>query len=204
MFGHLCFFPYSAALLFNIMSNQLKTSLVLLFSLAMTLSACGVSVKQRNLEGNRSEPTPSISQSPTRQTSQTTNQDKSKTNTSEATLQQERENYKPISLTQLTKSNGKSGNDPKAIALAAFGDVDSEGGSRDVKVEYPQSDRAVVIVTQTGVADDSVRAIRYRAELVPTAKSSQTGKQWEMVWAGSQFICQRGRGDQDWSTKLCS
>lgn len=96
------------------------------------------------------------------------------------------------------------GDDPKAIAVAAFGDVDSEGGSRDVQVEYPEPDRAVVIITQTGVADDSVRAIRYRAELIPTTKSSQTGKQWKMVWAGSQFTCHPGRGHQDWSTKLCS
>lgn len=192
------------------MSGQFKTSLVLLFSVAITLSGCdGVSINHRNLEGNRAEPTPlvttpSASQSATRQTNQTTRQDKSNVKTPDASIKQERQEYKPIALTQLTKSNGLISNDPKAIALAAFGDVDSEGGSRDVKVEYPQSDRAVVTIIQTGVADDSVRAIRYRAELVPNTKSSQTGKQWEMVWAGSQFICQPGRGHQDWSTKLCS
>jgi hypothetical protein len=131
-------------------------------------------------------------------------QDTSKATTSTGNVQVNRENYKPIALTQLTKSEALIGEEPKAIALAAFGDVDSEGGSRDVKVEYPQPDRAIVIITQTGVADDSVRAIRYQAELVPTSKSSKTGKQWKIVWAGSQFTCQPGRGHQDWSMKLCS
>lgn len=201
------------------MSGQLKTSLVLLASMAMTLSACDypkgnvkgdrVSVESRKIEGNRSEPTPQVrtpsaSQLPTLTPSQILSQDKSKAKTSTASVQADRENYKPISLTQLTKSESLIGNEPKAIALAAFGDVDSEGGSRDVKIEYPQPDRAVVVITQTGVADDSVRAIRYRAELVHTTKSSQAGKQWKMVWAGSQFTCQPGRGHQDWSMKLCS
>lgn len=191
------------------MSGQLKTSLMLLASVAITLSACNrVSVESRNIEGNHSEPPPEVTtplQSPSPLVTPTPilSQDKSKVKTSTASVKVNRENYKPIALTQLTKNDALSGEEPKAIALAAFGDVDSEGGSRDVKVEYPQPDRAVVIITQTGVADDSVRAIRYRAELVPTSKS-QTGKQWKIVWAGSQFTCQPGRGHQDWSMKLCS
>lgn len=191
------------------MSGQLKTSLMLLISVAITLSACNrVSVESRNIEGNRSELTPQEttpvkSPSPLVTPTPILSQDQSKVKTSTASVKVNRENYKPISLTQLTKNEALNGEEPKAIALAAFGDVDSEGGSRDVKVEYPQPDRAVVIITQTGVADDSVRAIRYRAELVPTSKS-QTGKQWKIVWAGSQFTCQPGRGHQDWSMKLCS
>lgn len=191
------------------MSGQLKNSLVLLASVAITLSACNrVNVESRNIEGNRSELTPQEttpvkSPSPLVTPTPILSQDKSEVKTSTASVKVNRENYKPIALTQLTKNEVLIGEEPKAIALAAFGDVDSEGGSRDVKVEYPQSDRAVVIITQTGVADDSVRAIRYRAELVPTSKS-QTGKQWKIVWAGSQFTCQPGRGHQDWSIKLCS
>lgn len=191
------------------MSSQLKTSLVLLASVAITLNACNrVSVESKNIQGNRSEPTqvttpvksPSLMVTPT----PIRRQDRSNAQTSTASIKINRENYKSIALTQLSKTESLIGDEPKAIALAAFGDVDSEGGSRDVKVEYPQPDRAVVIITQTGVADDSVRAIRYRAELAPTSKSSQTGKQWKMVWAGSQFTCQPGRGHQDWSMKLCS
>jgi hypothetical protein len=203
------YFLYSTALLLTIMSGQLKNSLLLLASVAFTLSACNrVNVESRNIEGNRSEPIPQVTtpvKSPLPIVTPTPvfSQDKSKAKTSTANVQVNRENYKPMALTQLTKSEALIGDEPKAIAQAAFGDVDSEGGSRDVKVEYPQPDRAVVIITQTGVADDSVRAIRYRAELVPTSKS-QTGKQWKIVWAGSQFTCQPGRGHQDWSIKLCS
>lgn len=191
------------------MSGQLKTSLMLLASVAIALSACNrISVESKKIEGNHSEPPPEVTtplQSPSPLVTLTPilSQDKSKVKTSTASVKVNRENYKPIALTQLTKNDALSGEEPKAIALAAFGDVDSEGGSRDVKVEYPQPDRAVVIITQTGVADDSVRAIRYRAELVPTSKS-QRGKQWKIVWAGSQFTCQPGRGHQDWSMKLCS
>ncbi|HEY9615012.1 hypothetical protein [Allocoleopsis sp.] len=151
--------------------------------------------------------TSSVSPSPIRQPTHNLSPESSKSKSSvqsSAKVQSDRENYKAMELTKIAKDKAVIGNDPKAIAVAAFGDVDSEGGSRDIQVEYPQPDRAVVIVTQTGVADDSVRAIRYRAELVPTTKSSQTGKQWKMVWAGSQFTCQPGRGHQDWSMKLCS
>lgn len=114
-----------------------------------------------------------------------------------------RENYKPIALSKLAKDKALAGDDPKAIALSAFGDVQSEGGSREVTVEYPQANQAVVTITQTGVADDSVRGIKYRAELATTSKSASTGKQWELVWAGSQVKCQSGRGHQDWTKELC-
>ncbi|MEW6493949.1 MAG: hypothetical protein AB1589_15770 [Cyanobacteriota bacterium] len=191
------------------MSGQLKISFVLLVSVAMTLSACNQTRVQGNHpEVNRSALTPQAieppnTQSPVRQPSQTLNQDQSIAQTFATSVQVNRENYKPIALSQFTDRNTLIGNDPKAIALAAFGDIDSEGGSRDVSVKYPQSDRAIVLITQTGVADDSVRGMRYLVELAPIAKASQTGKQWEIVWAGSQFTCQPGRGHQDWSTQLC-
>jgi hypothetical protein len=94
------------------------------------------------------------------------------------------------------------GNDPKEIALSAFGNIESEGGIRDVKVDYPQPNQAVVTITQTGVADDSVGGIRYRVELRQN-KEVPTGRQWEIVWAGSQVKCHQGRGHQDWSMELC-
>lgn len=129
-----------------------------------------------------------------------------RTNSEKATsakAQAHRENYKPIALSEIGKDKALAGDDPKAIALSAFGDVQSEGGSREVTVEYPQANQAVVTITQTGVADDSVRGIKYRAELAPTSKSASTGKQWELVWAGSQVKCQSGRGHQDWTKELC-
>lgn len=214
------------------MSSQLKIFLVVLAGMAMTLTACNSSDVTPKASVNESEtvatpqassaarepenrpspsPTledipPATNPSPTPQLSPDPSPEstKSKLSKSGANVASDRENYKPIELGNIAKDKALSGDEPKAIALAAFGDIDSEGGKRDVSVEYPQSDRAVVVITQTGVADDSIQAIRYRAELVPTKKSSQTGKQWEIVWAGSQFTCQPGRGHQDWSAKLCS
>jgi hypothetical protein len=214
------------------MSSRLKIFLVVLAGMAMTLTACNASdvtpkasvpesetvatppanSAAREPE-NRPNPSPTLDDippaanpSPTPQPSQNLNPEpiKSKLSKSAANVASDRENYQPIELDKIAKNKALTGDEPKAIAVAAFGDIDSEGGKRDVSVEYPQSDRAVVVITQTGVADDSIRAIRYRAELVPSKKSSQTGKQWEIVWAGSQFTCQPGRGHQDWSAKLCS
>ena len=127
-------------------------------------------------------------------------QDTGKTTVS---VQSERENYKAIALEKIAPPDALMGNDPKAIALSVFGKTESEGGSRDVRINYPRPNQAVVIITQIGVADDSVRGIRYRTEFRTALKPSPTGKQWKMVWAGSQVTCQPGRGHQDWSTELC-
>ncbi|MGF1519448.1 MAG: hypothetical protein ACFCVB_16830 [Nodosilinea sp.] len=56
---------------------------------------------------------------------------------------------------------------------------------------------ALVLLTQTGLADDSVNGMRYRLEFVPD------GDQWQLDWAGRQVRCQAGRGSEDWSTDLC-
>jgi len=207
----------------NSMFGKLKLFLVLLAGVSISLSACNdISVQQTSppnevgqSPGNRPEATPTTttrsskqgtiafaSHSPASQTSQTISLNNSDAKTTAASAKAHRENYKPISLTKIADGNALAGNDPKAIALSVFGNVESEGGSRDVTVDYPQPNQAIVTITQTGVADDSVGAIRYRVELQPE-KSAQTGKQWEIVWAGSQVKCHPGRGHQDWSTELC-
>jgi len=147
--------------------------------------------------------TAAVSRSLVGQPNQILSQNNSSAETTVSRVQVKREDYKPIGLSEIADANALRGNDPKAIALSAFGKTELEGGSRDVTVDYPQPNLAVVIITQMGLADDSVRGIRYRAELMPTTKSSQAGNQWEIVWAGSQVTCQPGRGHQDWSTKLC-
>lgn len=208
----------------NSMFGKLKLFLVLLAGVSISLSACNdISVQQTSppnevgqSPGNRPEATPTTttrsskqgtmafaSHSPASQTSQTISLNNSDAKTTAASAKAHRENYKPISLTKIADAKALAGNDPKAIALSAFGNVESEGGSRDVTVDYPQPNQAIVTITQTGVADDSVREIRYRAELVTTSKSAQTSKQWKLVWAGSQVKCQPGRGSQDWTTELC-
>ena len=197
------------------MSGHLKISFFVLVSMTMTLSACtDISVKPTYPDVNRPEPTPttagsptsgkpsSTSQLPATQLRQKVNQAHLNTKIIAATGKEKQENYKSISLEKIADAKALIGDDPKAIAILVFGDTQSEGGSRDVTVDYPQPNQAIVTITQTGVADDSVAAIKYRAQLVAT-QSSPTGKQWKMIWAGSQVKCHQGRGHQDWSTELC-
>lgn len=178
------------------MSKKLKKSFLVLVGIVITLSACN-EVTERS--GQTTTP---VSPSPAPHASETLNQNPAIAKTTTNT-QTERQNYKPISLSEIADTEARGGSDPKALALSAFGKTGIEGGSQQVTVDYPQPNQAVVIITQLGVADDSVRGIRYRAEFVPTTKSAQAQKQWEIVWAGSQVTCQPGRGHQDWSKELC-
>jgi hypothetical protein len=183
------------------MAGSLKVSLVVLSGMVFALSAC-------NQISNRSMATPTITNPSSPQSKSaaakysTATQQKQSQDKSKATESQ-RGDYKPVSLAEIEKAKASTGSDPKAVALSVFGNTDSEGGSREVKVDYPQPDQAIVTITQTGVADDSIAAIRYRVELL-SKNSSPATNSWKIVWAGSQFKCQQGRGHQDWSTKLCS
>ncbi|NEQ24497.1 MAG: hypothetical protein F6K28_36395 [Microcoleus sp. SIO2G3] len=178
------------------MSKKLKKSLLLLVGAAITLSACNEVTERSGQTITTVSPSPAVQPSPT------LNQNPALQKTTTST-QTERQNYKPISLSEIADTEARVGSDPKALALSAFGNTETEGGSQQVTVNYPQPNQAVIIITQLGVADDSVRGIRYRAEFVPKTKSAQTQKQWEIVWAGSQVTCQPGRGHQDWSKELC-
>jgi hypothetical protein len=146
----------------------------------------------------------SSSPSPTEQPKSTPRQGSTNAKATTAQAQAHRKNYKPLSLSEIARGKPLTGDDPKALTLSVFGNVESqEGGSQEVTVDYPQSDLAVVTITRMGIADDSIGGIRYRVELVTTSDSSSTGKQWKLAWAGSQMKCQQGRGHQDWSTELC-
>jgi hypothetical protein len=146
----------------------------------------------------------SSSPSPTEQSKSTPRQGSTNAKATTAQAQAHRKNYKPLSLSEIVQGKPLTGDDPKALTLSVFGNVESqEGGSQEVTVDYPQSDLAVVTITRMGVADDSIGGIRYRAEFVATSKQTSPGKQWKLVWAGSQMKCQQGRGHQDWSTELC-
>lgn len=140
----------------------------------------------------------------------TTPQVKSAVSTSRQTLaaktsdnQESRAGYQAIALAKLGKGDQLKGSDPKAIALRLFRNTEPERGKSEITVEtnYP---RAVAIVTQIGIGDDSIRSIRYRAEFTATSATVPPDQEWTMVWAGSQFKCQPGRGHQDWSSKLCN
>lgn len=173
----------------SVMPRNPKIFLVMLLGAALSLSACG---SQQSLH---TEPSPVPPSSLTLSSERTTAQLVSDR------APAERQNYKSISLAEVAP-HALVGTEPKALAVSAFGNIESEGGSQEAIVNYPQRDRAIVTITQTGVADDSIRAIRYRVEL-QQHQSAQAGKPWKIVWAGSQVKCHPGRGHQDWSTKLC-
>ncbi|MEN9871144.1 MAG: hypothetical protein RLZZ171_2132, partial [Cyanobacteriota bacterium] len=98
---------------------------------------------------------------------------------------------KPISI----------GKDPQAIALSALGLKEVAASAQEVEVEYAPDNLATVTITQTNLADDSVASRRYLVEFAPYGAA--TAKKWQIVWAGEQFKCQLGRGNQNWSADLC-
>lgn len=109
-----------------------------------------------------------------------------------------RNSYKEIDLNQLPAHVLKKGEHPRKLALNAFGlEEIEESLQEDVEMDTNNSKQAVVTITQTNLPDDSVKSIRYRIDF----KSDQS--QWQMEWAGKQFVCQQGRGSQDWSKELC-
>jgi hypothetical protein len=110
----------------------------------------------------------------------------------------QRNAYEQIDLSQLPANVAKKGHSPEELALTAFGTEEVEGSVKeDVEVDTSNPKQAIVTIIQTNLPDDSVNSIRYRIDF----KSEDS--QWQMEWAGQQFICQPGRGNQDWSTELC-
>ncbi|HEY9598195.1 MAG TPA: hypothetical protein V6D33_11050 [Cyanophyceae cyanobacterium] len=185
------------------MSHHLIKSKIFLTFLGMVavLSACTAisdtseSKSTAAISSSNSGTTSPVNPSPLAQSSQRLNQ-------SNSDIQVNRNTYTPIALETIANPDALRGNDPKAIALSAFGTIESEGGTREVTVDYPQGNRAIVTIIQTDVADDSVGAIKRRVEL-QQKQTSQQNQQWEVIWAGFQVKCQPGRGHQDWSTELC-
>lgn len=113
------------------------------------------------------------------------------------------ENLSNSEIVELTANQASAiSNNPETIALDALGlkeRVESE--QEEIALDYPQDNQAVVTITQTRLADDSVAAIRYRIELAPYG--DEADEQWQVVWAGRQWQCQENRGHQDWSKDLC-
>jgi hypothetical protein len=60
------------------------------------------------------------------------------------------------------------------------------------------ADEASVTVTRDGLADDSIRALRYRIVLERVDDRS-----WRLQSAQRTQRCHEGRGSQEFSTKLC-
>ena len=98
------------------------------------------------------------------------------------------------------------GSDPQQVALAALGLLEKvESETEAVEVTYPQPHKAVVTITQTNLADDSIFGIKYRVEFAPYSSISKDkgDKKWQVIWAGKQYKCWSNRGHQTWFTSLC-
>ncbi|WP_036478694.1 WD40 repeat domain-containing protein [Myxosarcina sp. GI1] len=94
------------------------------------------------------------------------------------------------------------GENPLIISLEAFGLTETTESEREtVSVNYPDENLAIVTLTQTNLADDSVFGRRYRAEFAPYGEVEK--QLWRLVWAGEQYKCRSNRGHSNWSKDLC-
>ncbi|PHJ58086.1 hypothetical protein VF14_21045 [Nostoc linckia z18] len=96
----------------------------------------------------------------------------------------ERSNYKTIPLQSINSS--LQGSDPATLALNAFDDVPSVGGTRKVEVAYPQRNQALVTITEIKQGNNSVDTVKYRVEMTTFGRSLfiNSPPVWQIVWAG--------------------
>ncbi|QMS89803.1 hypothetical protein HUN01_20270 [Nostoc edaphicum CCNP1411] len=114
----------------------------------------------------------------------------------------DRSDYKTIPLEKINSS--LQGSDPATLALNAFEDIASVGGTRKVEVAYPQRNQALVTITQIKQGDDSV-GIKYRVEMTTFGRSLfiSSPPVWQIVWAGSQRECWAGSRSQTKLNHIC-
>lgn len=92
------------------------------------------------------------------------------------------------------------GEDLLQIAKNLYGakEIPSEGNFQEKLTLIDRvPNQPVVLLTQTGLLDDSVEGTRYRLEFKPQ------GKQWQLIWVGQQNRCYPDRGSQEWSSEPC-
>jgi hypothetical protein len=92
------------------------------------------------------------------------------------------------------------GADPLALAQALYGISEPVEGNYSEQVELlsETATQQIVLFTQIGLPDDSVRSQRHRLEFEPQ------GSDWQLTWVGQQVQCWPGRGHEDWGTAPCS
>lgn len=89
--------------------------------------------------------------------------------------------------------------DPQQIVPRLVGyDAGAPPELQPVIQEVERTDtRAVYLVTNENMQDDSIRAQQLRIEL------TFDGAAWRVEWAGGRWQCQPGRGQEDWAPALC-
>ncbi|MFW6358285.1 MAG: hypothetical protein ACOC0N_03590 [Chroococcales cyanobacterium] len=112
----------------------------------------------------------------------------------------EREKYEAIALNETTLI----GTNPIAIALNVFETVeDKTYYIKEVSLNYPAPNQAVVSFTQKELFKGVVAETRYRTELTTVEPSSANQPQWQVVWAGSQTQCWPKFPQQPSSVDIC-
>ena len=91
------------------------------------------------------------------------------------------------------------GADPLTLARNLYGSSEPVEGnySEEPELLSKTATQQVVLFTQLGLPDDSVRGQRHRLEFEPQ------GANWKLTWAGRQVQCWPGRGHEDWGTAPC-
>ncbi|WP_138504936.1 hypothetical protein [Nostoc sp. PA-18-2419] len=115
----------------------------------------------------------------------------------------ERSDYKIIPIERLNSS--LQGSDPATLALNAFDDIPSAGGTRKVEVAYPQQNQALVMITQIKQGNNSVSTVKYRVEMTTFGRSLfiSSPPVWQIIWAGSQVKCWSGSRTHAKLNQIC-
>lgn len=92
------------------------------------------------------------------------------------------------------------GADPLAVVLATRQPNTESVGSEQFKLNYTAPDKAIVVVTKTGLADDSVAATRTRYEFAATGTAPA---KWQLTQVSEQNKCKPDRGSREWTGDLC-
>lgn len=116
----------------------------------------------------------------------------------------DRNRYTPIPLNTFPRDTALTGTDPKSLALSLIDLPATEGNAqKQTSVSTQKGQSAVVMLSQIGLADDSVQGLRYRFEFASKGMMDDEEK-WQMVWMGRQQLCWPGRGPEEWTNQPCS
>ncbi|HBB31671.1 MAG TPA: hypothetical protein DDZ80_01740 [Cyanobacteria bacterium UBA8803] len=129
------------------------------------------------------------------------------------TTEGEVESYKQLEVVDFNRVVEKAAQNNEAwtkdvmqVALKFVPEMSiEEEGRRSRIIEVAKADIdnqpgvIVVIITDDGFADDSVRGQKHRVELKKGADGA-----WKLINAWKAWTCQPNRGHQNYSTQLCS
>jgi hypothetical protein len=115
--------------------------------------------------------------------------------------------FEPIDIRELNQQIYDDGRadeawveDPYQVAVKVAGHF-NDALTRTIEMSVPQvegSSTMTITVTDDGIADDSIRSMRHRIEMV----RDESGM-WNITRVGRSWRCQPGRGSQGFTTARC-